>query len=177
MSQQRIVCTGNEAFGLEVRRLVLESFGYRARVLPNCAAISESIAAKRIDLVILDYTELEHEQQECVRNLRASHPAQRIMLVAPVPYLDSEVSSLVDCVLMKGSSPDEFREAVQSCIGNDGSRKMIRLATFIGTVLGVAHLLFKGRKASSKDFSAESAAEPLRSRMVFARSSARSANS
>lgn len=149
MAQQRIVCTGDDASGLEIRCLVLESFGYQVRLLPSCAAASGAIAAERVKLVILDYSELNQAQIKCIRSLRVAHPAQLILLIAPMFYVNSDVSALVDCVLLKGATPEEFRQAVQSCIGSDRTGPMLALAIFVGAVIGTARLLLKRRKSAS----------------------------
>ncbi len=172
--QQRIVCTGNEAFGLEVRRLLLEAFGYHARVLPDCAAASRAITQDRTDLVILDYSELTKWETECIRSLRAAHPAQRILLLAPAPYVEADVSALVDCVLMKGASPEEFREAIHACIGsNSGGRRMLTLASLFGALLGTARRLLKRHWNPLTSSSPPSTAQIVKQHASSLRSSAR----
>ena len=142
-----IMCVGDDAFGLEVRRLVLESFGYNAIVKPDCEAALVVLGLRRVDLVIFDFSDLNEAHSDCIRALKRRNPEQRLMLLAPVPYVEQATAELVDCVLTKGILPSEFKEAIEKCVNPKHGRGKLKVALSVaGAWMGVAAELIRTRK-------------------------------
>jgi len=134
-----ILCVGNDEFGLEVRRLVLESFGYNAIVKPDCASALVVLGMRPIDLVVIDFSDLTEAHRKCIRMLRERHPQQRLMLLAPLPYVDKEIASYFDCVMIKGLAPEELKVAVENCLApRSGKGKFAIALAIAGGWVGVA---------------------------------------
>lgn len=144
--KRTIVCVGNDAFGLEVRRLVLESFGYNTIIKPDFDSLLVVLAVRPVDLVMLDFSDLSEVENSIIRKLRESYPKQLLMLLAPIPYVDPKIAALVDCVLTKGATPNEFKEAIEGCFGQKPGRgRLARALSFAGAFIGVASEVIRRR--------------------------------
>lgn len=146
--KRTIVCVGNDAFGLEVRRLVLESFGYNAIVKPDCDSLFVVLGVRPVDMVMLDFSDLSEVENSTIRTIRERYPKQLLMLLAPIPYVDPKITAMVDCVLTKGATPSEFKAAIEGCFGPKGTGgKLARAMSFVGAFIGVASEVIRHRRS------------------------------
>jgi CheY-like chemotaxis protein len=107
-----ILCVDDETTGLSVRKMILESQGYRvvtAESGPDGLAI---FSAEPIDLVVLDYKMPGMNGDVVAERMKQLKPSIPILLLSAYVDLPSETLALVDRYLTKGESPLIMLQAV-----------------------------------------------------------------
>ena len=107
-----ILCVDDEMTGLSVRKMLLESQGYRVLTAENGSDAVVLFSSESLDLIVLDYSmpgTSGHVVAEKMKELRPNLPI--IMLSAYVD-LPSETLALVDRSITKGEPPAVLLEAI-----------------------------------------------------------------
>ena len=111
-----ILCIDDEAKGLQVRQMVLESQGYRVLTATSGREGLALFAANPICAVVLDYYMPEMDGGQVAAELRRLKPDVKILLLSAYPDLPQEVLQLVDGRAVKGASPTAFLTALQQLL-------------------------------------------------------------
>jgi len=118
-----ILCIDDQQDSLEIRRLFLETLGYRAiTALSGEKGLRLLNDGATVDLVILDYKMEGMDGLEVARHLRRHHSELPIILLTGyTTELPREIKSLADCIIAKGLPAKELLRAISQIVG-DGEK-------------------------------------------------------
>src|ERR1041385_4416012 len=100
-----ILCVDDEITGLSVRKITLESQGYRVVTAENGPDGLTIFSAEPIDLVILDYKMPGMNGDVVAERMKQLKPFIPILMLSAYVDLPRETLALVDRYLTKGDGP------------------------------------------------------------------------
>jgi CheY-like chemotaxis protein len=106
----------DETTGLTIRKMMLESQGYRVVTADNGAEGVAIFASQAIDLVILDYMMPGMNGDVVAEKMRHVKPAVPILLLSAYVDLPRETLAAVDIYLTKGEGPQVMLKAVEELL-------------------------------------------------------------
>lgn len=101
-----ILCVDDEPTGLLMRKLLLESQGYRVLAAPTGTEGLTLFCSQPVDLVLLDYMMPDLDGGVVAQRMRETNPAVPIVLLSAYVDLPQEVRVLVDSYVIKGRGPE-----------------------------------------------------------------------
>ncbi len=102
-NQLVVLCIDDNASGLNIRRLLLESMGFRVLIAQDGRPGLDIVRWENVDAVILDYQMPGMDGEEVATRLRAQHPRIPILLLTGSPgLLPESLLSIVDSFVEKG---------------------------------------------------------------------------
>jgi CheY-like chemotaxis protein len=107
-----ILCVDDETTGLSVRKLTLESQGYRVVTAENGPDSLAIFSAEPIDLVVLDYKMPGMNGDVVAQMMKQLKPFIPILMLSAYVDLPNETLALVDRYLTKGEGPLTMLKAV-----------------------------------------------------------------
>lgn len=107
-----VLCVDDEAVGLSVRKLILESKGYRVFTAADGPQALALFSAQPIDLVVLDYKMPGMNGDVVAERMKRQKPKVPILILSAYIDLPRETLALVDRYVTKGESPVVLLEAV-----------------------------------------------------------------
>jgi CheY-like chemotaxis protein len=114
-----VLCIDDQAEGLVIRKLFLESIGYEVLTASSGRAGLDLVAKQPIDAVVLDYRMPEMDGEAVATELRRVRPDLPIVLLSGyVPEVPPRVRHLVSAFVSKGSAPSELTGALQTALGH-----------------------------------------------------------
>jgi CheY-like chemotaxis protein len=114
-----VLCIDDQETGLAIRKIFLETFGYR--VLTACSGREGLRVAQAnvVDAVVLDFRMPDMNGDAVARELRIRKPQLPIlMLTGYVHDLPESTQQDVDSVITKGSPPTDLLEALKRVLGS-----------------------------------------------------------
>jgi CheY-like chemotaxis protein len=111
-----ILCVDDEPVGLRIRKLVLQSQGYRVLTAPGGREGLELFTAHPIRAVILDYAMPEMDGGEVAAAMKRLRPDVKILLLSAYLDLPEDALKWVDGRAVKGIAPTTFLEALQQLL-------------------------------------------------------------
>jgi CheY-like chemotaxis protein len=113
-----VLCIDDQAEGLIIRKLFLESMGYEVLTASSGRAGLDVVAKHQVDAVVLDYRMPEMDGEAVATELRRRRPDLPIVLLSGyVPELPAHVRHLVNAFVSKGSPPGELVAALEATLG------------------------------------------------------------
>jgi CheY-like chemotaxis protein len=98
-----VLCIDDSDSGLKIRKLLLESMGFRVLTAQDGPTGLEIVSRERVDLIILDYAMPAMDGEEVAKRLRAQHPQIPILLLSGFPgSIPNALFSMVDGFIEKG---------------------------------------------------------------------------
>jgi len=107
-----ILCVDDERSGLLMRRLLLESQGYRVLTAENGSDGISILAAEAVDLVLLDYAMPGADGAAVAEKMKKIKSSIPIIMLSAYIDLPSETFVHVDRYVLKGQSPVSLLTAV-----------------------------------------------------------------
>lgn len=107
-----ILCVDDETTGLMIRKMILESQGYRVMTAENGVEGLAIFSSSAIDFVILDYMMPGMNGDVVAERMKSLKPAVPILLLSAYVELPRETLATVDKYLTKGDGPPEMLRAV-----------------------------------------------------------------
>lgn len=107
-----VLCVDDETVGLSVRKLILESKGYRVYTAENGPLALELFASQPIELVILDYKMPGMNGDVVAERMRRINPRVPILMLSAYVDLPGDTLALVDRYITKGEPPQVLLAAV-----------------------------------------------------------------
>jgi CheY-like chemotaxis protein len=107
-----ILCVDDETTGLSVRKMILESQGYRVVTAENGPDGLAIFSAEPIDLVVLDYRMPGMNGDVVAERMKHLKPFIPILMLSAYVDLPNETLALVDRYLTKGEGPLTMLKAV-----------------------------------------------------------------
>ena len=120
-----ILCVDDETTGLSVRKMILESQGYRVATAENGPDGLAIFSAEPIDLVVLDYKMPGMNGDIVAERMKQLKPSIPILMLSAYVDLPSETLALVDQYLTKGDGPLVMLKAVAELLTRTRMAKAI----------------------------------------------------
>ena len=107
-----ILCVDDEVSGLQLRKIILESRGYRVLIAACGAEGLKLFAEHPVDLVVLDFLMPEMKGDEVAEHMREIKPDVPIVMLSAYYDLPARVDLLVDARIVKGESTQNLIDTV-----------------------------------------------------------------
>jgi CheY-like chemotaxis protein len=114
-----ILCVDDEVVGLGVRKMVLESRGYRVLTADNGPDALVLFSAEPLNLVVLDYRMPGMNGDTVARKMKDLRPKFPIIMLSAYVDLPSETLAVVDRFVMKGDGPSALLEVIAVLLGDE----------------------------------------------------------
>jgi len=111
-----ILCIDDEATGLMVRKILLESQGYEVLTASSGPEGLELFVAHPIEAVVLDYSMPGMNGGQVAAELKRLNPNIKILLLTAYVDLPEEALKWVDKRSVKGVSPTSFLADLQELL-------------------------------------------------------------
>jgi CheY-like chemotaxis protein len=115
-----VLCVDDEATGLSIRKMTLESQGYRVLTAENGPDSLSIFSAEPIDLVLLDYKMPGMNGDVVAERMKHLKPLVPILLLSAYVDLPRETLALVDSYLTKGEGPVAMLKAISELFNTFG---------------------------------------------------------
>jgi CheY-like chemotaxis protein len=158
-----ILCVDADGFGLEVRRMVLESFGCKVTTCTRAGAALEQLNDQDYNVVIMDFAVEEMTGDELARNIKAAHPNIPLLMLSNLIYPPESVLPYIDGFATKGDSPRALMAMIQKSLRGSSRRSDSRPECAMvvgGLAVTDAAWLFTRLVDKSKSRKRESASDP-----------------
>ncbi len=111
-----VLCVDDERIGLRVRKIMLESRGFKVLTASDGRQGLEVFAANKVDLVVLDYFMPDMNGGEVAAELRRCRPDLPIIFLSAYFSLPPEALELADAFITKGDPPDALLEKIEQLV-------------------------------------------------------------
>ncbi len=111
-----ILCVDDEPTGLRVRKMLLESKGYKVVTATSGREALEVFAQYPISAVVLDYAMPEMNGDQVAIALKHLNPSVKILLFSAYMNFPEEVLRWVDGCAVKGEHPATLFNALQELL-------------------------------------------------------------
>lgn len=110
-----IVCIDDDRAGLAMRKMMLESEGYKVFTAKNGKEGLALLDAETVDAVILDYRMPSMDGAEVARRIRERWPQIPVVMLSGYPDDVPEAAiHLVDAFVTKGDGPEQLLQVIES---------------------------------------------------------------
>ena len=113
VDSKTVLCVDDEKIGLRVRKIMLESRGYRVLTATNGPEGLRAFEENDVDLVVLDYYMPDLNGGEVASEMRRRRPGVPIVFLSAYFSLPPEALDLADAFITKGDPPDVLIERIQ----------------------------------------------------------------
>jgi DNA-binding response OmpR family regulator len=113
--RRSILCVDADGFGLQVRRLVLETAGHRVFAFTRPDEALHAIIDHQIDAVMLDEA-LENHHPGTARAFKSQHSETPVLMLSTSHYPPASAKNFIDAYLIKGESPDHLLAEIEHVI-------------------------------------------------------------
>ncbi len=117
-----ILCVDDETTGLSVRKMLLESQGYRVLTAENGPDALVLFSSEDVEAVILDYSMPGMNGNVVAERMKELRPDLPIIMLSAYVDLPSETLALVDKSITKGEPPRGLLDAIAQLL--DSNRKI-----------------------------------------------------
>lgn len=114
--KRTVLCVDADAFGLEVRKLVLESFGYKVLTTTSAREALGQFVRNPVDAVILDYALEETRGDALARKMKALRPQTPVLMLSNMVYPPQSALPYIDAFATKGDSPQSLISVIESML-------------------------------------------------------------
>ena len=111
-----VLCVDDEKIGLRVRKIMLESRGYKVLTAQNGPEGLKVFHENHVDLVVLDYYMPDQNGGEVAAEMRRVRPGVPIVFLSAYFSLPAEALSVSDAFITKGDPPDLLIERIQNLL-------------------------------------------------------------
>ncbi len=108
-----LLCIDDEPNVLAIRKMLLETVGYRVLVAGSGPEGLEVLKDEKVHTVILDYKMPEMTGSEVAARIRQTHPGMPIIMLSAFVDLTPEQLKDVDAYVTKGESPDVLLRTIE----------------------------------------------------------------
>ena len=111
-----VLCVDDEKIGLRVRKIMLESRGYRVLTASDGTEGLKLFDENPVDVVVLDYFMPELNGGEVAAEMRRRRPGVPIVLLSAYFSLPPEALDAADAFITKGDPPDVLIEKIKNLL-------------------------------------------------------------
>jgi len=122
-----VLCIDDQVSGLQIRKIFLESFGYKVLLASSGREGLELLNGQPVDAVVLDYRMPEMDGEAVAVEIR--NRALRIPIVLLSGYISEIPESLqqhVNGFVAKGSPPEDLLNALEKALGSKPEKNGVR---------------------------------------------------
>jgi CheY-like chemotaxis protein len=116
VTAKTVLCVDDEKIGLRVRKIMLESRGYKVLTANDGAEGLKLFDENHVDLVVLDYFMPELNGGEVAAEMRRRRPGVPIVFLSAYFSLPQEALQVADAFITKGDPPDVLIERIQTLL-------------------------------------------------------------
>jgi CheY-like chemotaxis protein len=109
-----LLCIDDEPNVLAVRKMLLESVGYRVLLADNGPRGLDVLKREQVNTVIVDYRMPEMTGSEVAERIRKTHPEMPIIMLSAFVDLTPEQLKDVNAYVTKGESPDVLLRTIEN---------------------------------------------------------------
>jgi CheY-like chemotaxis protein len=111
-----VLCVDDERIGLRVRKIMLESRGYKVLTASNGPEGLKVFEENQVDLVVLDYYMPDINGGEVASEMRKRRPGVPIVFLSAYFSLPPEALNVADAFITKGDPPDVLIQKIQNLL-------------------------------------------------------------
>jgi len=111
-----VLCVDDEKIGLRVRKIMLESRGFRVLTAGDGVEGLKVFDENLVDIVVLDYFMPELNGGEVAAEMRRRRPGVPIVFLSAYFSLPPEALKVADAFLTKGDPPDVLIDKIQNLV-------------------------------------------------------------
>lgn len=111
-----VLCVDDEKIGLRVRKIMLESRGFKVLTASDGAEGLKKFEENEVDVVVLDYFMPELNGGEVAAEMRRRRPGVPIVFLSAYFSLPPEALEVADAFITKGDPPDVLIEKIQNLL-------------------------------------------------------------
>lgn len=141
-ASRTILCVDADSFGLEVRKLVLESFGYKVLSATSGSGALTHFVRRRVDAVILDYAVEGMRGDELARKLKTLRPRTPVMMLSNMVYPPQSALPYIDGFATKGDSPQSLMATIEGMLRRPRERERRAQRLIVAGGLAVTGLIW-----------------------------------
>ena len=112
MRDRLLLCIDDELNGLQLRKIILESNGYRVLIAASGPEGIQLFERHPVDLVVLDFLMPEMKGDEVADRMRQIKPHVPIVMLSAYYDLPARGDLLVDARIVKGESTQNLLDTV-----------------------------------------------------------------
>jgi len=116
-----LLCVDDEINGLQLRKIILESSGYRVLIAASGPEGLRLFQENPVELVVLDFLMPEMKGDEVADRMRQLKPQVPIVMLSAYYDLPPRVDLLVDARVVKGESTQNLLDTVAKLLQNKSS--------------------------------------------------------
>ena len=116
MASYTVLIVDDEETGLHVRKLVLESQGFRVVTARNGAEALEVFPRHAIDAVVTDQTMPGIEGVEVAREIKRQSPELPVIMLSALPSKPTGADDVIDAFVVKGQAPGVLLDSLASLL-------------------------------------------------------------
>ena len=122
MSRKLLLCVDDRPASLEVRKLLLEREGYEVLTAEDGASGLQLLAARDVDLIVLDYQMPEENGAAVARKMHALKPEVPVIMLSAYFEPPAEAAGFIDAYVTKGQNPRVLLDQITRLIRTKGER-------------------------------------------------------
>ena len=111
-----VLCVDDERIGLRVRKIMLESRGFKVLTASDGRQGLTVFDQNKVDLVVLDYFMPDMNGGEVAAELRRRQPDLPIIFLSAYFSLPPEALELANAFITKGDPPDALLEKIEQLV-------------------------------------------------------------
>lgn len=116
LGPRTVLCVDDERIGLRVRKIMLESRGYKVLTASSGDEGLKVFDAHHVDIVVLDYYMPDLNGGEVASEMRRRRPGVPIVFLSAYFSLPPEALELADAFITKGDPPDVLIDKLQRLV-------------------------------------------------------------
>lgn len=114
--QKHILCIDDDPSILVVRKLILESSGFKVYTSANGADGLRVFKSHSIDAVVLDYVMPEMDGAAVCEAIKEARPGTPVIMLSAHPSARNAVAHLIDAFISKGENPEVLISTLRSLL-------------------------------------------------------------
>ena len=153
MAQREILCIDDDAQSLQVRKLLLETFGFRVTASSRAREGLKLFRSRNVDAVVLDYEMPELNGGQLARKMKKARPRVPVVVLSALPWLPNDAPrGCIDAFVAKGgpinSLIHELEHLTEELAPDPAAKAPIRAARKAGAVVGALVAKIRGLSRS-----------------------------
>jgi CheY-like chemotaxis protein len=124
MEQRRkqILCLCNDSNMLQVRRMLLEHFGYSVVPTSSVDNVKALVKESCPDMLLMDNNDSEIDFDNLAKQVKGMCPEVITVMLSPYYYGSRDGSDAIDCVVAKDDGPRVLLSQIEELLGKEENK-------------------------------------------------------
>jgi CheY-like chemotaxis protein len=119
MRQREILCIDDDEQSLQVRKILLETFGFRVTTARTAREGLRFFRSHHVDAVVLDYEMPEMNGGQVARKMKSMRANVPVLILSALPWLPSDAPrECIDAFVTKGGPTPVLVEQIEQMMEN-----------------------------------------------------------